>query len=51
MYTFFQVTCGIEASMLPDWNKILLSSGLTANEAETFYRGFIKTGFFVHRNV
>jgi tRNA (cmo5U34)-methyltransferase len=51
MYMFFRITCNIESLTLPDWNRALCSSGLTANEIKTFYYGFIKTGFFVRRNV
>jgi tRNA (cmo5U34)-methyltransferase len=51
MYVFFKITTGIEASTLPDWNQVLTSSALEPTEVKTFYHGFIKTGFFVRRNV
>jgi ubiquinone/menaquinone biosynthesis C-methylase UbiE len=43
MYRFFKVTCHIEASQLPDWQKALTSNNLVVMQENDFYLGFIKS--------
>lgn len=43
MYRFFVVTCNIKASRLPDWERQILSTGMTETDSQTFYCGFIKS--------
>lgn len=43
MYRFFRLTCKIEASELPAWERHLKSTGLEALKSRLFYGGFIKS--------
>jgi tRNA (cmo5U34)-methyltransferase len=46
MYRFFVLTCTIEGSKLPSWQKALESTGLAEMEFKFFYGGFIKSAVY-----
>ncbi len=43
MYRFFQMTCNIETTRLPNWNQQLRTFGSNKLKSKYFYRGFIET--------
>ncbi len=46
MYSFFQVTCGVQATYLPNWNQILLRRRLTKKKSELFFGKFIEAAVY-----
>ena len=42
MYFFFQITCGIETTRLPNWNQGLLRRSLIKKKSELFFGKFIE---------
>jgi ubiquinone/menaquinone biosynthesis C-methylase UbiE len=46
MYFFFQKTCGIESSQLPQWESELSNAGLKEMRSKMFFRSFIKSAVF-----
>lgn len=46
MYRFFALTCDIEGSRLPPWEKQLAATGLTEMKFEFFYGMFIKSSVY-----
>jgi ubiquinone/menaquinone biosynthesis C-methylase UbiE len=49
MYTFFRITCGIEARVLPDWTNELKGAGLEESYDAHYFRSFIKSAVFIKR--
>jgi len=43
MYIFFRLTCGIEASELPPWDRLFQEHGMAVRKSKFFYGKFIKT--------
>ena len=41
MYSFFKITCSIEATRLPNWNQSLLRKNLIKKKSTLFFRKFI----------
>ncbi len=46
MYLFFQITCGIESSKLPDWNQQLQRMGLVKVKSKFFFMEFIEATLY-----
>lgn len=46
MYKFFNITCGIQAEKLPDWQQHLQKKGLQEIKSFKFYNGFVSTSLF-----
>lgn len=49
MYTFFRITCGIDARFLPDWTNELERQGLKEWYRTHFFGSFIKSSVFIKR--
>lgn len=47
MYSFFSTTCGIEATVLPSWEKQVLLAGMAEKDCKLFYGAFIKSGLYI----
>ncbi len=42
MYSFFQITCGVQATHLPNWNQSLVSRSLVKKKSKLFFWKFIE---------
>jgi len=49
MYRFFALVSRIEATRLPPWQNILLTSGLMEIDSHLFYGGFIKSSLYMKK--
>jgi tRNA (cmo5U34)-methyltransferase len=46
MYRFFKLTTGLKNQRLPDWNQVLLQTGLVQLECRLFFGDFIKSTLY-----
>ncbi len=47
MYKFFRMTCGIEASQLPEWQHLIKKNGFVEVKSKLYFGKFIKSSLFV----